>query len=1018
MPNSLVAEKKSPGKSFILEPLSLWKWLFTIVLLLSFPLIILFNQMIGAMHESADRQINDLELELEKVAGRAVREQDPSIQISEILKKYEQVILPVMLRVYVNKSFIPESSFIPFISGKKLKNWFLYKDLLKFSSYRKRLEKLIPGIEFVYWNRNYKIIRPNKNLLPKFVYINLVKAICLRLKKRLYKEDKSRGYMKYLPMVSRYFSDNPELVNFVKFGKLIRLGTTSDKIQYLYWQDFRDYLPENDIFFKGYMAVIDKEKLPAVFGLSRFKLRKRKDWQTKEISLGWIDESQEKHTHLPYPFPATSQKFWKNWIGSQPDGIYRTKSLLLVIKRLNSRVIVVAAKNIKEIEMQLGRKKFLLFFVAFLVFVLAVFVVFYFRSNGGAALSIRWQMLGLFCLAMALPMIAVFHFGTELIKDRAEFYENQAFKKLERVKKEIEENTEYVFRHLEVIGSNFIDELLGFYRKDSKEIFGGRGFARSINKYIDLAGIEHLYLFDASGEELTGDMFDSNEREGLLPLVTSLAKLKLRLSGELVEKGYSGAISLMDLMIEETGGAQFADIQAMLRAKEGSAFELKFTERRTFFYVGQFSPKQDKSKVFILVFIVKDRKFDELYLQLMIDKFQQEYKSGGKIQVYYGENDFNNAQYFCPADITKPFFDYTGINSDVIGIGKITEPTRFAGVSLKDSYRFNNGKKVLLYSFIPSGVEAYTVMALHDYSSISEKLQLLKILILVILLVSILIVYVLLKITGRSFIQPVQLLKQAVNQVEEGHYNCRVSLPGKDELVNLGSAVNLMTRGLNERERMTKYLSKSAVEAVTSTQEIKLGGRRVPATILFSDIRSFTTMSESYDAEEVVALLNDYFARMNTVIEKYDGDIDKFIGDAIMAQFISKDEPGFEPEFMALKAVKAGMAMMEALKDFNQQRKLANKFPIMIGVGINSGEVIAGNIGSPGRMDHTVIGDTVNVASRLEGMSKKGRHSHVIISSSTLELVKESVEYEKLEETSVKGKTSAVEMFEIISVKS
>lgn len=632
-------------------------------------------------------------------------------------------------------------------------------------------------------------------------------------------------------------------------------------------------------------------------------------------------------------------------------------------------------------------------------------------------MSIRWQMLGLFCLAMSLPMIAVFHFGTELVKDRAEFYENQAYKKLERVKKEIEENTEYVFRHLEVTGNNFIDDLLGFYRKNSKKPFGGRGVVGSINKYIEMAGIEHLYLFDAAGEELTGDMFESNEREGLLPLVTSLAKLKLRLSGQLVEKGYSGAISLMDLMIEETGGAQFADIQAMLRAKEGSAFELKFTERRTFFYVGQFSPPQDKNKVFILVFIIKDRKFDELYLQLMIDKFQQEYITGGNIQVYFGKNKFDNAQYFSQANIKNPFFDYTGTNSDVTGIGRLTEPTRFAGVSLKDSYRFKNGKKVLLYSFIPAGIESYTVMALHDYSSISEKLQLLKILILVILLVSILIVYVLVKITGRSFIQPVQLLKQAVEQVEEGNYDCRVSLPGKDELVNLGSAMNLMTRGLNERERMTKYLSKSAVEAVKSTHEIKLGGQRVPASILFSDIRSFTTMSESYDAEEVVALLNDYFARMNMVIEKYDGDIDKFIGDAIMAQFISKDEPGFEPETMAFKAVQAGMAMMDALKDFNRQRELENKFPIMIGVGINSGEVIAGNIGSPGRMDHTVIGDTVNVASRLEGMSKKGRHSHVIISSSTLELVKDNVEYEKLEETAVKGKTSAVDMFEIISIK-
>ncbi|MGM0598840.1 MAG: adenylate/guanylate cyclase domain-containing protein [Candidatus Rifleibacteriota bacterium] len=1017
MSSDISVEKKSKGKNFVLEPLSLWKWFFIIVLLLCFPLIILFNQMVGAMHESADRKLSDLELELEKVAGRAVQEQEQSIQINEILKEYEKNILPLMFRINRNRVFLPKLSFIPFISADQLNRWFVLHDGLKLSHYHKKLEKLIPGIEFIYWDSHYKKISSNDKLLPKFVYSKLIKSICLRLKKRQGKDENSRGYKKFLPMVSRYFGDDSGLIDFVKYGKITRLNTTSGKIQYLYWQNFGDDLPDSNFLFKGFLAVIKEEKLPTVFGLSRFKMRRRADWQNKQISLGWIDELNQTASHLPYPFSITQQKFWRNWISSQPDGVYRKNSLLLVIKRLNSRLIVVSAKSIKDIEMQIEQKKFLLFFVAFIVIILAVFVVFYFRSNNGAALSIKWQMLGLFCLAMALPMIAVFHFGNELVKDRAEFYENQAYKKLERVKKEIEENVEYVFRHIEVIGDDFIKDLCGYYKKEGKKRFAGAGLNKTIDNYFDLAGIEHLYLFNAAGEELTGDMFESNEREGLLPLVKSLAKLKLRLSGQLVEKGYAGAVSLMDLMIEETGGAQFADIQTILGAKEGSAFELKFTGRRTLVYVGQFSPLKDENEVFILVFIIKDRKFDELYLQLMIDKFQQEAKIGKEIQVFYGKNDFHGNNYFRRSNIKNPLFDYTAKSKDATGIGKITEPTRFAGVSLKDSYRFSNGKKVLLYSFIPSGIESYTVMALHDYSSISERLQLLKILILIILLVSILIVYVLVKITGRSFIQPVQLLKQTVQQVEEGNYDCRISLPGKDELVNLGSAVNLMTRGLNERERMTRYLSKSAVEAVKSTHEIKLGGRRVPASILFSDIRSFTTMSESYDAEEVVALLNDYFAKMNMVIEKYDGDIDKFIGDAIMAQFISKDEPGFEPETMALKAVKAGMAMMDSLKDFNQQRELENKFPIMIGVGINSGEVIAGNIGSPGRMDHTVIGDTVNVASRLEGMSKKGRHSHVIISSATLELVKEHVEYEKLQETSVKGKTSVVEMFEIISIK-
>ncbi|HOI91334.1 MAG TPA: adenylate/guanylate cyclase domain-containing protein [Candidatus Rifleibacterium sp.] len=111
------------------------------------------------------------------------------------------------------------------------------------------------------------------------------------------------------------------------------------------------------------------------------------------------------------------------------------------------------------------------------------------------------------------------------------------------------------------------------------------------------------------------------------------------------------------------------------------------------------------------------------------------------------------------------------------------------------------------------------------------------------------------------------------------------------------------------------------------------------------------------------------------------------------------------------------LEMMTALEKFNQQRLDRGLFAIKIGVGINSGDVIAGNIGSPGRMDRTVIGDTVNVASRLEGMSKLGRHTNVIISRSTLDLVEQAVEVEQLSETAVKGKTSAVEMFEVIRLK-
>jgi adenylate cyclase len=136
-----------------------------------------------------------------------------------------------------------------------------------------------------------------------------------------------------------------------------------------------------------------------------------------------------------------------------------------------------------------------------------------------------------------------------------------------------------------------------------------------------------------------------------------------------------------------------------------------------------------------------------------------------------------------------------------------------------------------------------------------------------------------------------------------------------------------------------------------------------------------------------------------------------------MAQFIVSETGKDTPADLAFNAVKCALAMMRALDEFNDARAQRGLFPVKIGVGINSGDVIAGNIGSPGRMDRTVIGDTVNVASRLEGMSKLGRHTHVIISRKTLELIGDRVEVEQLSETSVKGKTSAVEMFEVIGIK-
>ena len=210
---------------------------------------------------------------------------------------------------------------------------------------------------------------------------------------------------------------------------------------------------------------------------------------------------------------------------------------------------------------------------------------------------------------------------------------------------------------------------------------------------------------------------------------------------------------------------------------------------------------------------------------------------------------------------------------------------------------------------------------------------------------------------------------------------------------------------------MGKYMSEDVMKRVIQNiDNLGLGGKKSVVTVLFSDIRGFTSMSEKMSAQEVSQLLNEYFSAMEPVVTKYNGIINKFIGDAIMAVF---GEP-IQDENHPLNAVKCGYEMLQIVRKLDEKWLKENKPVIQIGIGINTGEVFVGNIGSEKRMEYTVIGDTVNLASRLESYNKTYK-TQMLVSASTYEASKDNVVANKISDVEIRGKVDKMDIYEIIT---
>jgi len=260
---------------------------------------------------------------------------------------------------------------------------------------------------------------------------------------------------------------------------------------------------------------------------------------------------------------------------------------------------------------------------------------------------------------------------------------------------------------------------------------------------------------------------------------------------------------------------------------------------------------------------------------------------------------------------------------------------------------------------------------------------------------------------SRQILHPVQTLQTAMRAVADGDLTQNLQVARKDEFGRLMGFFNAMIHGLREKEFLKRSLGKVMDRTVMDrllADELELGGEVVKVCILFCDLRNFTALSTKLPPHLLVSLLNEYFTLMVREVESRGGMVDKFVGDSIMAVFEHPAGSGSDPD----AAVEAALAMLEECDRLNAKRHLEGEFALQNSIGLHRGSVVAGNIGSPERMEYTCIGDAVNVAARLEKSTRDFGTRLMVSEEFRSRLTRTAHLFDQNQEVHLKGREQAV----------
>lgn len=866
-----------------------------------------------------------------------------------------------------------------------------------------KIEKLYPGaFKWLFWDKNGKVIKIDSptilegkrswetllsNLMKKFNVLGNAQVFSNQdhFKRKVgYSLGMLQKAMGGEKKVEHVHSARDKVIDTRWFGRDSMLHWDIDVVSY----------QEEDIpkeIRGGCMVMAFEDALGENFWLRRMLVRRPKTISQLPFPLVAMNISERRPFYIEdsVKFPGISEGLIKAFFNRDRDTFEYANYLIKAShyeKDTSFRIFSLAdLSRIRRDRDDLLNA--LRLAIAFL-FILAVGITIFFMNRGNISLSLRKRIAVLFLIAVLMPVLSLISIGQVfLAHEKNRLYES-AYTRMENGLEALELRYQDAPQLIEKNLFNNVMSLIGSEPASLNEV------ETSLERAVKEDLFKNYIVGDVKGNFLLSNWHNIH------PAIKNALKLSIKKLVELEFDLENANNSLVSEFIDEEIEGLLGAVNATMNLARPSHLRYYCFQDWHMYFMS--ATLRIKDQPYGLLLHVPDYFVERIFAQteftrnIQATSFNNEICSELSFYSRYGSTPSLPEKSILFTRLEKVF--ERSFNLKVKEVGQIElegETFLYTIMPLRTMYRQNYIPCMLTTTTQIEQLLRHYRLAIFSLASFASLGAL-----------------VLSLILAGSLLGPIQSIDAAAQKIGKGDLDVVLPDMGADELGRLSSTFNDMVKGLRERERMQAYVSDSVLEAVQDHADPTLGaGKTIQATILFSDIRNFTGLTEQYRPEKIFELLNEFLGGVEPLIRDNQGRVDKFIGDAVMAVFHQNSSKQH-----SLSAIQAAVAMKKFVKNLNLKRKKEGLFTINIGIGISTGTVLLGDVGSSRRKDLTVIGDEVNLAARLETASKQGQHSRIIISGTTYDLIKEHVEVVEMPFTEVRGKKTPVKIFELVKL--